>query len=197
MIARTLIAVAAVVAASQAKTWDFQKDEPGKIANGFKAEVGAWAVAKDGDNLVLEQTAKNANAVYNIAFVEETSHKDLDLTVKLRAIEGIIDQGGGLVWRAKDAKNYYIARFNPMEENFRVYKVENGKRTQLGDAKAPDDDKWHTLRVTMTGTKIACYLDGKKSLEADDATFPDAGKIGLWSKADAQTQFDDLTIEAR
>jgi len=196
MIAHTLFAVAAVMAAPQAQTWDFQKDEPGKIAAGFKAEVGAWVVAKDGDNLVLEQTAKSEKSLYNIALVEETRYKDLDLTVKLRAIDGIIDQGGGLVWRARDAKNYYIARFNPMEANFRVYKVENGKRTQLGDAKAPDDDKWHTLRVTMTGTKIACYLDGMKSLEADDATFPDAGKIGLWSKADAQTQFDDLTIKA-
>ena len=104
------------------------------------------------------------------------------------------DQGGGLVWRAKDAKNYYIARYNPLEDNFRVYKVEGGKRTMFENAKVPGDMEWHTLRITMKGSKITCYLDGKKHLEAEDSTFPEAGRIGLWSKADAQSYFDDLTV---
>jgi hypothetical protein len=93
-----------------------------------------------------------------------------------------------------DAKNYYIARYNPLEDNFRVYKVEDGKRTQFQSAKIPGDDKWHTLRITMAGAKITCYLDGQKYLEAEDSTFPDAGMIGLWSKSDAQSYFDELTV---
>ena len=99
-----------------------------------------------------------------------------------------------MVWRAKDKKNYYICRYNPLEDNLRVYKVVDGKRTMFKGDKTPGDEKWHTLRVTMTGSKIACYFDGRKYLEADDATFPDAGMIGLWSKADAQSYFDDLTV---
>ncbi len=75
-----------------------------------------------------------------------------------------------------------------------MYKVQDGKRTQFQSAKIPGDDKWHTLRVTMLVTKIACYFDGQKYLEVEDATFPEAGMIGLWSKADAQSYFDDLTV---
>jgi Domain of Unknown Function (DUF1080) len=188
--------ISGVSAASQAgkKTWDFEKDEPGKIANGFSGQVGAWEVAKDGDNHVLYQKAKNDDATFNVVLVEGTSYKDIDLSVKLRAVAGDVDRGGGVVWRAKDAKNYYISRYNPLEDNFRVYKVEGGKRTQFGSAKVPGDEKWHTLRVTMAGSKITCYLDGQKHLEAEDSTFPDAGMIGLWSKADAQSYFDDLTV---
>jgi hypothetical protein len=114
--------------------------------------------------------------------------------VKLRAVAGEIDRGGGLVWRAKDSKNYYIARYNSLEDNFRVYKVQDGKRTMFRGEKVPGDEKWHTLRVTMAGPKITCFFDGKQYLEAEDATFAGAGMIGLWSKADAQSYFDDLTV---
>ena len=176
------------------KTWDFEKDESGRIAKGFTNEVGQWEVANDGDNHVLYQKAKNDDATFNVALVEGTSCKDIDLSVKLKAVAGEVDRGGGLVWRAKDSKNYYLARYNPLEDNFRVYKVQDGKRTQFQSAKIPGDDKWHTLRVTMVVTKIACYLDGQKYLEVEDATFPEAGMIGLWSKADAQSYFDDLTV---
>jgi hypothetical protein len=176
------------------KSWTFESDEPGKIAKGFTNEVGQWEIVKDGANHVLFQKAKSDDAIFNVALVEDTSFKDVDLSVRLRAVAGEVDRGGGLVWRAKDKNNYYIARFNPLEDNFRVYKVENGKRTQFKSAKVTGDEKWHTLRVTMTGPKIVCYLDGTKYLEADDATFPGPGKIGIWSKADAQSYFDDLGV---
>jgi len=176
------------------KTWDFEKDVPGKIAEGFANEAGRWEVDKDGDNHVLYQKAKNDDATFNVALVQGTSYKDLDLSVKLKAVAGDVDRGGGLVWRAKDKMNYYIARYNPLEDNFRVYKVQDGKRTHFQSAKIPGDEKWHTLRVTMSGSKIACYLDGQKYLAVEDATFPEAGMIGLWSKADAQSYFDDLSV---
>ena len=95
---------------------------------------------------------------------------------------------------AKDKKNYYICRYNPLEDNFRVYKVVDGVRTMFQDAKTPGDEKWHDPRVTMAGRKITCYLDGAKLLEAEDGTFEAAGAMGLWSKADAQSYFDDVTV---
>jgi Domain of Unknown Function (DUF1080) len=192
---RFLIVLAAVLVASEKTTWDFEKDTPGQPALGFKAEVGTWEVARDGKNHVLAQKAKNDDDTFNVALVSKTSLKDLDISVRLRAVAGSLDRGGGLLWRAKDKNNYYICRYNPLEDNFRVYKVFEGKRTQFADAKTPGDDKWHTIRVTMTGPKMTCYLDGKKHLEAEDATFPQAGMIGLWSKSDAQTYFDDLTVQ--
>lgn len=157
-----LFSVIAPAAETTKKTWDFEKDEPGKIARGFTNEVGQWEVAKDGDNYVLFQKAKNEDAVFNIAQVHGTSYKDIDLSVRLKAVAGEIDRGGGVVWRAKDAKNYYIARYNPLEDNFRVYKVQDGKRTMFKNVKTPGDDMWHTVRVTMVGSKITCYLDGQK-----------------------------------
>ena len=179
---------------STKKTWDFESDEPGKIAKGFINEVGQWEVAKDGDNHVLYQKAKNDDSTFNVALVAGTSFKDIDLSVRLKAVAGEIDRGGGLVWRARDKSNYYISRYNPLEDNYRVYKVEDGKRTMFKGEKTPGDANWHTLRVTMVGTKITCYFDGKKYLEAEDATFAEAGMIGLWSKADAQSYFDKLTV---
>jgi hypothetical protein len=179
---------------STKKTWDFESDEPGKIAKGFVNEVGQWEVAKDGDNHVLYQKAKNDDPIFNVALADGTNLKDLDLSVRMKAVEGETDRGGGLVWRAKDKNNYYICRYNPLEDNYRVYKVEKGKRTQFASVKVPGDDAWHTLRATMAGAKITCYLDGKKLLEVEDSTFPSAGMVGLWSKADAQSYFDDLSI---
>jgi hypothetical protein len=188
------IAGLALAAEATKHVWDFESDVPGKVAKGFTDEVGRWEVMADGSNHVLAQRAESGDRVFNVALVEGTSYKDIDLSVRVKAVAGKEDQGGGLVWRARDKDNYYIARYNPLEDNFRVYKVEGGKRTQLDHADAHGDREWHTLRITMTGREILGYLDGKKLLVAEDSTFPDAGKIGLWSKADAQSYFDDLTV---
>ncbi len=123
-----LLSVVSLAAEVAKTTWNFENDEPGKIAKGFSNEVGQWEVAKDGDNHVLAQRAKNDDATFNVALVEGINYKDVDLSVRLRAVAGEVDRGGGVVWRAKDAKNYYIARYNPLEDNFRVYKVVGGKR---------------------------------------------------------------------
>ncbi len=179
------------------RTWTFDDEKTGQIATGFTSEVGEWKIAPSEKGNALAQSAKNANSVFNITLAGDTSAKDVDLSVRMKAVAGETDQGGGLVWRAKDAKNYYLARYNPLEDNYRLYKVVNGKRTLIQNADIPHSDGWHTLRVTMSGDVITCYYDGKKSVEGKDSTFPEAGKIGLWSKADAQSQFDDLTLAGR
>jgi hypothetical protein len=189
---------AAADAADDAKrTWTFNDETTGQIAKGFTNEVGMWTVVASDSGKALAQSAKNGNAVFNITLITEPSTKDVDLSVRMKAVAGETDQGGGLVWRAKDSKNYYLARYNPLEDNYRLYKVVEGKRTLIQNADIPHSDGWHTLRVTMTGDEIACYYDGKKYLESKDSTFPGAGRIGLWSKADAQSQFDDLTLVGR
>jgi hypothetical protein len=182
-------------AAEDAKrTWSFDDEATGQIARGFTNEVGQWSVVASDSGKALAQSAKNPNAVFNITLISDTSAKDVDLSVRMKAVAGETDQGGGLVWRARDARNYYLARYNPLEDNYRLYKVVDGKRTLIQNVDITHSEGWHTLRVTMTGDQITCFYDGKKSLEAKDSTFPGAGKIGLWSKADAQSQFDDLTL---
>ena len=178
------------------QTWSFEEDSPGMAPKGFSPVVGDWTVVTTPEGKVLAQSAKNANLIFNLILVDDTRAQDVDLSVKLKTLAGDLDQGGGLAWRAKDAKNYYVARFNHLENNFRVYKVVDGVRSQqFQNADVQHHDGWTVVRVTMKGDHIECYLDGKKYLDVHDATFPGAGKIGLWSKADAQSQFDDLTLD--
>jgi len=174
--------------------WSFNDNAEGNVAKGFKSAVGEWKVVSSDGEKVLAQQAKNSNSTFNLGFITDTKAKDVDLSVKMKAIAGEIDQGGGLVWRAEDKSNYYLARFNPLEDNYRLYKVQDGKRTLFVNADIKATPGWHTLRVVMRGDQIECFFDGKKSLEHADSTFTNAGMIGLWSKADAQSYFDDLTL---
>jgi hypothetical protein len=187
--------------AQNSKSWNFDSDSTGTIAKGFTNEFGLWQTTADpsapSKPNVLAQLAKSSSPEFNITLIGSTSFKDVDLTVKMKAVAGRIDQGGGLVWRARDSRNYYIARFNPLEDNFRVYSVVNGSRKELQSAALKKQEGWHTLRVTMSGDHIECSFDGQKYLDVKDSTFKDAGKIGLWTKADAQTHFDDLTASGQ
>src|SRR5262249_7479708 len=186
-----LSGASSLAAGGAKKTWTFDDETTGRIAQGFTNEVGEWKVAESDRGKALAQLAKNANPVFNVTLIEGTNAKDVEVTGRLKAIAGETDQGGGLVWRAKDKKNYYLARYNPLEDNYRVYKVVDGKRTMLQNADITHTEGWHTLRVTMKGDHIECYYDGKKYLDAKDTAFPGPGRIGLWSKADAQSHFDD------
>jgi hypothetical protein len=144
---------------------------------------------------VLNVQTENANATYNMVLAQGTSFADLDLRVDIRGNTGKLDQGGGLIWRAKDENNYYICRINPLEPNYRVYKVENGKRTQLQSADVKTETgQWYTLRAVMVGNHITCYLDDQKLLDVKDDTFKEAGMVGLWTKADAGSSFDNLIV---
>jgi len=196
-----LLVVAAASVSAGEKAWNFDADKAGQIAAGFTGAVGRWEVVADesapSKPQALAQLAKSEKPAYNIALAGDTRLQDVDIAVKIKAVAGEIDQGGGLVWRAKDAQNYYVARFNPLEDNLRLYHIVAGKRTQLKSAEVELAKGWHTLRVTMQGDAIECYIDGKKCLEAKDATLADAGAVGLWTKADAQTHFDDLTVSGK
>ena len=200
-----LAAVLATAAMSEESAkpvvFNFDADKAGDAPKGWQAAVGTWKVAADdtapSKPNVLAQSAEGPGSQFNIALATTTSFKDLDLSLKMKAVAGKTDQGGGPVWRARDAKNYYVCRWNPLEDNFRLYKVVDGKRTQLANADLKAEPGWRTIRVTMRGEQIECYLDGKKVVEAKDDTFKDAGKVGLWTKADAATHFDDLMITGK
>lgn len=182
---------------------DLKDAKTSELPKGWKAAKtnegpgSVWKVLEDssapGGKALAQTSDEGPKPLFNLCIAEETNFADVDLTVSLKANAGKIDQGGGPIWRCQDADNYYVARWNPLEYNFRVYKVEKGKRTQLGnaDVKLPGD-KWHELRAVQRGGDIKCYLDGKLYLEVKDETFAKAGKIGLWTKADAQTSFAGL-----
>jgi hypothetical protein len=196
LVVTLLAGLTAYAGDEEKKTWTFDKDTPGAVPKGFSPAVGEWSVVSAAEGNVLAQSASNANPVFNVVLVDDTHAKDVDLTVKIKAVAGERDQGGGLVWRAKDAKNYYIARYNHLEDNYRVYKVVDGTRSApFQNADIKHHDGWTTIRVTMKGDHIQCFYDGKKYLDVRDPTFTGPGKIGLWSKADARSQFDQLTLK--
>lgn len=183
-------------------TISFDNDEVGEMPAGWsnyltgKGKLGKWGVRQDQDNKVLVQASQeNFGYHFDVIVWEESNYRDLQLSVKFKGVEGKEDQGGGPVRRYQDADNYYIARANPLENNFRVYKVVNGNRKQLASAriKIPSAE-WHTIFIKMVGNHIECFYDGQKYLDVTDDTFKSSGKIGLWTKADAVTYFDDLQI---
>jgi hypothetical protein len=191
-------------------TWTFDDDSVGKVAAGWSVRetgptkrLATWKVVADATapskpNVLALTETENRGRTFNLAIAEKTSFQDLELTVRVKAVSGEDDQGGGPIWRCTDENNYYICRFNPLESNYRVYKVVDGKREQLASVKIETvPGKWYAVRVTMVGDRITCYLDGAKLLEAKDGTFADAGMVGLWTKADAATRFDDLVLSVK
>jgi hypothetical protein len=187
--------------------WDFQSDQPGLppgqwlIAQTNPTVAPAtWRVMTDssapkGANVLALTESKNHDGTFNLAIAQRTSFGNLDLIVRAKAVSGTEDQGGGPIWRCRDENNYYICRFNPLENNFRVYVVKDGRRRQLATAPVQlAANRWYQVGVLMIGNTITCWLDGQELLHATDDTFTKPGMVGLWTKADAVTSFDDLAV---
>jgi hypothetical protein len=162
--------------------------------------AGEWKVIKVPEAIsppqVLAQLRnKGAEHNYNLLLVEGTTARNLDLSVSFHAVSGKADMGGGLIWRAKDDRNYYLTRANPLEQNIRVYHVVHGVRKMLKNYdEIIDVRKWHRLHVITQGCRIQIFYDEKKVFDLCDDTFKE-GLIGLWTKSDAVTYFDDLRLE--
>jgi len=189
--------------------YNFDGDTPGQLPARFhSAKTGGgapvkWMVTADPTapskpNVVAQTSTDQTDYRFPLLIADEGSFKDLDVSVKVKAVSGSIDRAGGLVFRLKDPNNYYIVRANALENNYRLYHVVNGRRSQFAGANLKvTSGEWHELRVEAVGNKIACYYDGNKKIEATDDTFKDAGKVGLWTKADSVTHFDDLKVTAK
>lgn len=195
----TLALLAAVGPAAGAdRAWHFDGDRAGLSPNGFYVTAGQWKVKDDvtapSRPNVLAQTARSSGGTFNLALIAGASYRNLDLSVRMRPIDGRIDQGGGLVWRAKDGRNYYVVRYSPLAHDIVLYKVHNFGRVELRRVRTEGFAGWHTLRVRMNEDHIECYLDGTRYLDVRDVTFREAGQIGLWTRADAVTWFDDLKV---
>src|SRR5438874_2522475 len=191
-----LLTAGSLSAEEKSQVFAFSKDDLGKTPNGWTAAqtgkgASVWKVVADDTapgktGFALAQTTDDKNALFNLCLADRPSLKDVEVSVAFKANAGEKDQGGGVVWRYQDANNYYIARMNPLEDNFRVYKVVAGKRSkefQSAEIKIPAKE-WHTLKVKMIGDRIECFLDGKKHLDVKDDAIAMAGKVGLWTKAD-------------
>lgn len=195
-----------------AQTANFDDAKPGELpAKWTSTKTGKgepmWTVVKDetapSKPNVLKQSGE---ATYPVALKDDTSLKDGFVEVKFKAVSGKEDQAAGVIWRVKDADNYYICRANALEDNVVLYKTDNGKRKSLdivgrkggyGVETKVASQQWHTLRVEFAGSRFRVLLNGKHLFDVEDKTFSDAGKVGLWTKADSVTLFDDFSYGAK
>jgi hypothetical protein len=195
------------VALAQSAKLDFEKDAVGKPPTGFsfaltgQGKPGVWLVRKDDDahgNVLVQTDSDPTDYRFPVAVYDAFTGKDVDVSMQFKALSGKGDQGAGLVWRYRDQNNYYITRCNALEDNCTIYHVVNGRRVPFLNQKVKvASSVWHTLRVEAVDDHFVVTYDGKKVLDAKDGTFKEAGKVGLWTKADSVIAFDDFSIAVR
>lgn len=196
---------------------DFEKDTAGKPPAGFQTALtgsgkpGVWVVVEDpsapsGHRVLAQTDADPTGYRFPLALLDGVTAKDAEISVKFKPVSGREDQAAGIVWRYRDNDNYYIVRANALEGNVVLYKVERGRRTDLpvkgegrtyGKKASVPSGAWSTLAVNAKGGAFEVFLNGTKLYEVEDTTFPDAGKVGLWTKADSIIRFDDLRIATK
>ena len=210
-IASFQLAIGAVAAQAEttahAPAWNFDREQPGTLPSEFSIgtlfdgrAAGEWQVlaterAKSPPHVLAQLMAKGAEHAYKITLIKGIVTSDLNLQVSFLPIQGQADMGGGLIWRAVDDRNYYLARANPLEQNIRVYRVEKGIRHLLQNFNQTVTLKqWHTLRVIHQDCRVKIFYDDTQVFDRCDKTFQ-TGMIGLWTKSDAVTYFDDLRLQ--
>lgn len=185
-----------------AETINFDTENPGLLPNGWIAGVTGkgqpkWAIESDAtapsQPNVLKQSGEGS---FPWCVKKDVSLNDGVVEVKFKSISGKEDQAGGLIWRWKDGDNYYVARANALENNVSLYHTEGGHRKTIQYTDAPvSANEWHTLKVAFSGKHITVALDGKTYIDLDDDHISGSGAIGVWTKADSVTSFDDFSYE--
>lgn len=162
---------------------------------------GNWVIQKEsqapsGSYVLAQVDTDNTSYRFPVAVANEPVVRDLRVSVRCKPVSGKVDQACGLVFRYRDENNYYVARANGLEDNVRFYYVAAGKRHQLANWSGKvTNGVWHSLSVDAKGDRFQVFWNNQKVIEARDATFGEPGKVGLWTKADSVTYFDDLIVE--
>jgi len=190
-----------------ARTWDFSADLPGDPPAGFlftktgSGRPGRWVVvspAKGGatEKVLAQLDADDTENRFPMAISQDVAVRDLRLSVLCAPVSGNVDRACGIVFRYRNEKNYYLARANALKDDVRLYRVKNGRREQIGTWEGKvGAGTWHELRAEARGNRFGIYWDGRKVIEAQDDTFPGAGRVGVWTKADSVTYFRTLKVE--
>jgi hypothetical protein len=164
-----------------------------------QGEAVRWQVLEDpsapGSRVIAETSRDTADYRFPLCIYDGLVAKDVEVSVRFKAVGGVVDQAGGLTVRVQDPLNYYVTRANALEDNIRLYKVVAGVRRQIAGQKLEvASGVWHNLILKIVGDVLEVTFDGRHVLEAQDATFAGPGKVGLWTKADSVTYFDTIAI---
>ena len=202
LISTTLVTLS-VMNSPLAATISFDQDVPGALPAGWRAGVTGrgspiWVVEVDATAPSKPNVLKQSGSgTFPWCVRTDASFADGTVEVKFKPISGSEDQAGGLVWRFKDSDNYYVARANALEDNVSLYYTQNGRRNTLKYVNAPvPRNTWHALRVEFSGKWIRVILDGKPYIEMEDDHIAGSGAVGVWTKANSVTLFDDFSYGA-
>lgn len=169
-------------------------------------ELRADATAPSGSKVLAQLSEDRASGRFSLAIYDEADLENGSVQVKFKPVLGTVDQAAGIVWRYRDENNYYVVRANALEDNVVLYKVEDGKRSSLSPIGRDGDygvmhtvaaNTWSTLAVAFAGPRFTVSFDGTELFQVEDATFSESGKVGLWTKADSVTYFDDFEVLGR
>jgi hypothetical protein len=164
-----------------------------------QGEAVRWQVLEDpsapGGGVIAETSRDTADYRFPLCIYDGLVAKDVEVSVRFKPVDGVVDQAGGVIVRVQDPLNYYVARANALEDNVRLYKVVAGVRRQIAGQKIEvATGAWHTLTLKVVGDVLEVGFDGRLVFEAQDETFAEPGKVGLWTKADSLTHFADLVV---
>ncbi len=200
----TIMATTMATALAIAETVNFDDMKSGAPPPGWTAtQTGSgtakWAIEKDDSAPSKPNVLKQSGvATFPVCFKNDTNLKNGFVEVKFKPVAGKEDQAGGVIWRVQDSNNYYISRANALEDNVTIYHTIGGKRVAFKSIKTKvKSGVWHTMRVDFEGNKFTVTFDGNKVIEATDQSFQNAGKVGVWTKADSVTLFDDFGYGAK
>jgi hypothetical protein len=210
-----LCALLALDSLALAEVIRFEAEKPGKLPRGWSVAMthdgGApqWEIVQDksapSPPYVLAQLSQDRTAGrFPLAIWERVAILNGRVSVAFKTVDGAVDQAAGIVWRYRDSNNYYIVRANALEENVVLYKVESGVRQSIAPKGLPSRSygvrhdiprgRWNTLKIEFQGGSFIVFLNGERLFETQDQTFMNAGKTGLWTKADSVTYFDEFTV---
>ncbi len=185
-------------------TIDFDKTSAGQLPAGWVGGVTGqgspkWSVEADATAPSKPNVLKQSGeGTYPWCVKKDVSLKDGFVEVKFKPISGKEDQAGGLIWRWQDGDNYYVARANALEDNVTIYHTVKGSRRAFKNVNMKvASNQWHTLRVDFAGNKFKVTFDGKVAIEASDDTFKEVGAVGVWTKSDSVSLFDDFSFGGR
>ena len=172
---------------------------PGWTATQTGSGTAKWAIEKDESAPSKPNVLKQFGvATFPVCFKNDTNLKNGFVEVKFKPVAGKEDQAGGVIWRVQDSNNYYIARANALEGNATIYHTIGGRRVAFKSINTKvKSGVWHTLRVDFEGDRFTVTFDGNKVIEATDQSFQNAGKVGVWTKADSVTLFDEFGYGAK
>ena len=212
------IFAATVFSISAARVIDFDHERVGSLPSEWESamtrsgDVPRWEIVQDQTapsrpNVLAQLSTDRTAGRFPLAVLRGVTIRDGEVSVRFKPVAGEVDQAAGLVWRYTDRNNYYIVRANALENNVVLYKVQNGERTSIAPRGLPSRSYgvkhvirrmvWSELKVSFADTVATVYLDNERLFDVTDAAFRNAGRIGLWTKADSVTWFDDFTYSNR